>query len=162
MSVLRVALDYRPALLGRSGIPRAVRELAAALGASARDGEAVDVRLFGHSWARAHDRPAPPGTRLFRTRLPGRALPFLARLGLGAERLCAGADVFHWTDYVHPPIGRRVPAVLTLHDMPEYRAAALDAGADAFISKQKAGRELAGVIDAATRRSALRVSEGAG
>ncbi|MBI5852759.1 MAG: glycosyltransferase family 4 protein [Planctomycetes bacterium] len=115
MSVLRVALDYRPALLGRSGIPRAVRELARALGETAASTD-LDVRLFGHSWARASAASAPRGTRLFRTRLPGRALPFLARLGLGAERLCGAARVFHWTDYIHPPIGRHARAVLTLHD----------------------------------------------
>ncbi len=120
MSVLRVALDYRPALLGRSGIPRAVRELARAVGALAGpDGDgthAIDLRLFGHSWAHARADTTPAGARLHRSRLPGRALPWLARLGLGAERLCGDAAVFHWTDYIHPPIGRRARAVLTLHD----------------------------------------------
>ena len=115
MRVIKVALDYRPALLGRSGIPRAVRELARGLGAQAA-GAGLDLRLFGHSWARAADATAPPGARLHRHRLPGRALPWLARLGLGAERLCGGADLFHWTDYIHPPVGRRARVVLTLHD----------------------------------------------
>lgn len=114
MSVLRVALDYRPALLGCSGIPRAVRELARALGALAEPG--LELHLFGHSFARGTAATAPPGTRLHRTRLPGRALPWLKRLGLPAERLCGGAAVFHWTDFIHPPIGARTAAVLTLHD----------------------------------------------
>ncbi len=113
MSALRIAIDYRPALLGRSGIPRAVRELARALAARGD----VDLRLFAHSFgaARVAAHP-PPEASLWRVPVPGRALPALARIGLDAGRLCGGADVFHWTDYVHPPVARTTRVVLTLHD----------------------------------------------
>lgn len=108
-----VALDYRPALLGGAGIGRAVRELARAL--ALRDD--LTLHLFGHSLARARQREAAPaGARLHRRPIPGRSLPLLARFGLGADRLCGRPDVFHWTDYVQPPVSRARP-VLTIHDL---------------------------------------------
>lgn len=114
MGALRVGIDYRPAVLGASGIGRAVRELARAIGARGR----IDLRLFAHSLARArHSDVEPPGTRLCRLPVPGRSLPWLGRLGLPAERLVGGAEVFHWTDYIHPPVGARTACVLTLHDV---------------------------------------------
>ncbi len=109
---LRIALDYRPALLSSSGIGRAVRELARALGQINH----VDCHLFGHSLARARRPGAPAGTTLHRLRIPGRSLGLLRRLGLGADRLSGGAAVFHWTDYVYPPIAR-ARCVITIHDL---------------------------------------------
>lgn len=109
---IRVGLDYRPAMLLRSGIPRAVRELARAL-AQRRD---VDVHLFGHCLATPRDASIPEGAVLHRSRIPGRSLPLLARLGVDATQLTGKADVFHWTDYVFPPVRRDRPVVMTLHD----------------------------------------------
>jgi glycosyltransferase involved in cell wall biosynthesis len=138
---MRIGLDYRPALLGDSGIPRAVRELARALAAEPR----VELRLFGHCLARARRPSCPPeGSTLRRLPIPGRTLSFLARLGLGADRLSGGVDLFHWTDYVHPPVGPRTRVALTLHDC----AFAVD---PAFH-----GREQAALLFARTRRAAAR------
>ncbi|MEM7202761.1 MAG: glycosyltransferase family 1 protein [Planctomycetota bacterium] len=111
--MLRVCLDYRPAILTSAGIGRATRELARAIAAR----NDVQLHLFAHSLSPAArpDRP-PPGARLHRLPIPGRTLPWLARLGLPAPRLAGGPHAFHWTDYVHPPTGR-TPAVLTLHDL---------------------------------------------
>ncbi len=110
----RVAIDYRPAVLGSSGIGRSVRELARALGA----GGEVDLRLFAHSLkAAGREVTVPAGARLHRLPVPGRSLGMLAALGLDAARLAGGAQVFHWTDYVHPPVGKRVRVVLTVHDL---------------------------------------------
>jgi glycosyltransferase involved in cell wall biosynthesis len=110
---LPIALDYRPALLTRSGIGRATRELARGLAARADCG----LHLFGHSLARARVPAAIPiGATLHRAPWPGRALPALARLGLGADRLAGAPRVFHWTDYVHAPLSR-ARAVLTVHDL---------------------------------------------
>ncbi|HEX5051103.1 MAG TPA: glycosyltransferase family 1 protein [Planctomycetota bacterium] len=109
---LPIALDYRPALLSRSGIARATRELATALAH-----EDLDVHLFGHSFARARcATEVPERARLHRLPIPGRCLPALGRLGLGADRLAGGVRVFHWTDYVQPPVVR-ARAVLTVHDL---------------------------------------------
>ena len=110
---LPIAIDYRPALLSRAGIGRATRELARALAAR----EDVTLHLFGHCLARARVRcELPPGARLHRTPLPARALPALRRLGVGAERLAGGAPLFHWTDYVQPPVAQAA-TLLTVHDL---------------------------------------------
>ena len=110
---LPIALDYRPALLSSAGIGRATRELARALAARTD----VAVHLFAHSLARTANTVAvPPGAALHRLPIPGRCVPLLARLGLGADRLAGGAKVFHWTDYVMPPVSR-ARVVLTVHDL---------------------------------------------
>jgi glycosyltransferase involved in cell wall biosynthesis len=110
---LPIAIDYRPALLSRAGIGRATRELANAL-AQVDD---VALHLFGHSLARARVALDVPGrARLHRLPIAGRALPTLRRFGVGAERLAGNARLFHWTDYVQPPVGR-ARTVLTVHDL---------------------------------------------
>ena len=110
---LPIALDYRPALLSAAGIGRATRELARALAAH----EDVELHLFAHSLARARCREQPPAAaHLHRLPIPGRSLPWLSRLGLGCDRLAGSVPVFHWTDYVQPPVSRAA-AVLTVHDL---------------------------------------------
>jgi len=110
---LRVGLDYRPALLTSVGIGRSVRELSRALAAE----PGLDVRLFGHSLARArHEAELPAGATLHRLPIPGRSMPTLAKLGVDASRLSGGVQLFHWTDYIHPPV-RSAHTVLTLHDV---------------------------------------------
>lgn len=110
---LRVALDYRPALLSGAGIGRATRELARAL--ASRDD--VRLHLYAHSLARARvDAPPPGAATLHRLPIPGRALPTLARLHLGADRLAGSPRVFHWLDYVQAPLSRAA-AIVTVHDL---------------------------------------------
>lgn len=128
----KIALDYRPALLSPAGIGRATRELARAL--AARDD--VDVHLFGHSLARARVQvEVPANAHLHRAPIPGRSLPFLCRLGLGVDRLAGGVDVFHWTDYVQPPLSR-ARAVLTVHDLAFVRDARWH-GDDAAVLRER-------------------------
>ncbi|MEZ6037150.1 MAG: glycosyltransferase family 1 protein [Planctomycetota bacterium] len=110
---LPIAIDYRPALLSRAGIGRSVRELCRALSRCAD----LDVHLFGHSLARAKvPVEVPDAARLHRLPIAGRALPTLAKLGLGMDRLAGRARVVHWTDYVQPPVSR-ARTVLTVHDL---------------------------------------------
>lgn len=143
---IAVALDYRPALLSPSGIGRAARELARALAAL---GE-VEVHLFGHSLARARlPVTVPAGARLHRAPLPGRGLPWLHRCGIGADDLAGRPQVFHWTDYVHPPV-RSARVVLTIHDL----AFARD---PVFHGQAEAERLLARTRTAAAQASALAV-----
>ncbi|MFO0981187.1 MAG: glycosyltransferase family 1 protein [Planctomycetota bacterium] len=108
----RILIDYRPALFGRAGIARYVRELTRALAESAHG---FDLRLFGAAWRRA---PWPADALLPRwaPRLPGRLLPFLNALGLGADMLGGGAELFHYTDVVFPPV-RRARRLITIHDL---------------------------------------------
>jgi glycosyltransferase involved in cell wall biosynthesis len=139
---LPIALDYRPAMLSGSGIGRAVRELARAL--AARDD--VDMRLFAHSLAPARVAcPPPPGARLRRLPLPGRCLPALAAVGLGADRLVGGARVFHWTDYVHPPVST-ARVVLTVHDLAFVREPAWHGAAAAGLRARTAAAIAAAAI----------------
>ncbi|GDY01454.1 glycosyl transferase family 1 [Planctomycetota bacterium] len=110
---VQIALDYRPAVHSHAGIARAVRQLAIAL--AERDD--IDLHLFAHSVTRASSASRSPArATLHRLPIPGRALPLLSRLGLSAELLAGNPEVFHWTDYVHPPIGK-ARIVLTVHDL---------------------------------------------
>ena len=112
-----VGIDYRPALLSRAGIGRAVRELSRAL--ARRDD--VELHLFGHSFARARTRcEIPHNVRLHRLPIPGRTLPLLARVGIGADRLCGSPSVMHETDYVPMPL-TKAQRVLTVHDLAFFR-----------------------------------------
>jgi glycosyltransferase involved in cell wall biosynthesis len=109
---LRVALDYRPALLSVSGIGRATRQLAAAL-AERPD---LELHLYGHSLARTVNGARPATAHLHRLPVPGRSLPLLRALGIGADRLCGRPRVFHALDYVEVPV-RDARLVVTIHDV---------------------------------------------
>lgn len=114
---LSIALDYRPALLSAAGIGRATRELSRALA----DCDDLAVHLFGHSLAPAKVTTAlPANARLHRLPIPGRSLPWLRRCGLGADRLAGRPQIFHWTDYVQPPVST-ARTVLTVHDLAFWR-----------------------------------------
>lgn len=127
-----IAIDYRPALLSGAGIGRAVRELARALAAHAD----LDVHLFGHSLARCRHRVAVgDGITLHRLPIAGRALPAIARLGLGADRLAGRVAVFHWTDFVQPPV-TRARTVFTVHDLAFVRDPSWH-GADAAVLRER-------------------------
>jgi len=111
---MKIALDYRPALFSRSGIARSVRELARALVDHEED---VELHLFGHALKRARFPWFPRGAHLHRSRLPGRSLSLLRGLGLDATRLSGHSDLFHWTDYVYPPVTSATRVVQTVHDL---------------------------------------------
>ena len=136
-----VGIDYRPALLSGAGIGRATRELAKAL--ARRDD--VDLRLFGHSFARARVRcEAPRGARLCRLPIPGRSLPMLGKIGLSADRLCGNPAAFHETDYVALPIAKAA-RVRTIHDLAFFRDASWH-GMDSFALRKRT-REFANEAD---------------
>jgi glycosyltransferase involved in cell wall biosynthesis len=138
---LPIALDYRPALLSAAGIGRATRELARALAA----GGGVELHLFAHSLARARCRvEVPAAARLHRLPIPGRSLPWLSRVGLGCDRLAGAVPVFHWTDYVQPPVSR-AKAVLTVHDL-------------AFVRDPRWHGASAGMLRERTRQAIARAS----
>lgn len=111
---MKIALDYRPALFSHSGIARSVRELAQAL---AEHEEDIELHLFGHAWKSARFPGFPRRASLHRSRLPGRSLRLLRSLGLDAARLSGRSDLFHWTDYVYPPVASGTRVVQTVHDL---------------------------------------------
>lgn len=129
---LSIALDYRPALLSAAGIGRAARELARALAARRE----LQLHLFGHCLAPARvPTLVPLHARLHRLPIPGRSLPLLARCGWPAERLAGNARVFHWIDYVHPPVGA-AHKVLTVHDLAFVREPAWHGAAAAGLQER--------------------------
>lgn len=116
---MRIGLDWRPTYAGRGGIAVYVRELASAVARRFPDDR---LHLYGHQLrdraavraARSRSGPAP--ARLADAPLPSRLAEMLARLGVGADRLVGGCDVFHLTDYawLRPT---RAPLTATVHDV---------------------------------------------
>lgn len=88
----------------------------------------------------------PAGARLHRLPVPGRSLGALCALGIDAGRLAGSPQVFHWTDYVHPPVGKHARVVLTVHDLAFAREPAWF------------GREQAAVLLERTRTAARRAA----
>lgn len=115
---MRIGIDFRPAMFSRTGFGRYVFELSRALAAR----EDVDLSLFGDAWRRFdHEERVIAAirgerVRLLRTRFPGRLLNLLAHLGYAADTRLGGVDVFHYTDFVYPPV-KRAPIVATVHDL---------------------------------------------
>ena len=92
-STVKMLLDYRPALHGRTGVGEYAHELAAGLAAPARPGD--ELVLFTSSW---RDRPDPalaagwPRTRVVDRRVPVRLL----NLRLASPAVAAGSS--GWPD----------------------------------------------------------------
>ncbi len=121
---MRIGIDYRPALLGSTGVGRYVRELVHAMAPLLKSGE--ELVLFGHSFAPIDrslaDRiPQPvPGAgkvTLKRRRVPGRLLDLAGRLGImSVESFTGPLDLFHYTDLTFPPLKRSRHSVM-IHDL---------------------------------------------
>ena len=115
---MRVALDYRPALVNREGIGRYARELVRAL---VELGHGPELGLFGWTLAparasRAELGLAGGGARYSRLRFPSRWFPrFAALTGRGAEDFCGGAQVWHHTQPSLLPV-RTAREVATIFD----------------------------------------------
>ena len=114
---LSVALDGTPLYGQRTGIGRYTENLLTALGR--RDDLMVSATAFTTRGWRQLGSMVPPGVR-------ARSLPAPARLLHQAwtrtEHPTAGwfagrTDVFHGTNFVLPPTGRRTAGVVTVHDL---------------------------------------------
>jgi glycosyltransferase involved in cell wall biosynthesis len=113
---VRILLDYRPALRGRTGVGEYVHELAAAL---ARHLDHADVlTLVSSSWKDRLEEGRVPGARVRDLRIPVRVLNFAwHRLGWPpVEALAGAADVLHAP---HPLLipARHAAQVVTIHDL---------------------------------------------
>jgi alpha-1,3-rhamnosyl/mannosyltransferase len=115
---MRVALDYRPALVNREGIGRYARELVRAL---LELGHGPELGLFGWTLAprrasRAELGLAGGGANYSRLRFPSRWFPrFAALTGRGAEDFCGGAELWHHTQPSLLPV-RKAREVATIFD----------------------------------------------
>ena len=110
MSRLILAMDARPALFGRTGFGRVVRESMRLL-ATRTD---VELKPFGAAWQRARPDCHVRGVRS--PRIPARLQKWLEPLGFGVEAVLGPLDVYHHTDLVYAPVSR-TPEVLTIYDL---------------------------------------------
>jgi glycosyltransferase involved in cell wall biosynthesis len=124
---MRIGIDYWPATTHGPGVGRYTRELVRAL---ARCADTPDLALFDFgpgprgvpSQALGLER-APRGWSRLTADFPRGVLGGLAVLGLGADRLLGGCDLFHQVRAGEPPLGR-LPRVLALAELPLARGAA--------------------------------------
>jgi glycosyltransferase involved in cell wall biosynthesis len=117
LPIVRILLDYRPALRERTGVGEYVHELARALAETTPADERVT--LFSASWKDRVPADAVPGLRAIDRRIPVRVLNYAwHRLGWpGAERIArATFDVIH---AAHPLLIPTAGAarVITIHDL---------------------------------------------
>jgi alpha-1,3-rhamnosyl/mannosyltransferase len=101
-------MDYRPAMVPRTGIGRYVAALSAALA------DRCDLRLYGifRKGNRPAVRRAPAGSRLVAWPVPSRLAGLLA-----ADRVLGGCDLYHHTNYLLGRVSSATPQVMTLHDL---------------------------------------------
>jgi glycosyltransferase involved in cell wall biosynthesis len=116
-ALVRILLDYRPALRQRTGVGQYVHELAAAMRPKLRQGESLV--LFSSSWK---DRLPPgtvPGAEVVDARVPVRVLNLAwHRLEWPAvERLAGPVDVAHSTHPLLLPARSGAVKVVTVYDL---------------------------------------------
>ena len=114
---MKVCLDIQAALGQRAGVGRYVRELLWHLGPEAgRD----ELSAFYFDFKRTGLESAPPGVRMRACRwLPGRFAQ-AAWKGLGFppyDWLAGGADLYHFPNFIRPPLSRGRKSVVTIHDV---------------------------------------------
>jgi glycosyltransferase involved in cell wall biosynthesis len=115
--IVRILLDYRPALRERSGVGEYVHEMARALVATAPADESIT--LFSSSLTDRLDPNAVPGTKILDRRIPVMMLNFLwHRLELPSVDGMPGAP-FDVVQSAHPLLmpSRRAARVVTLYDL---------------------------------------------
>lgn len=118
---MRVGLDYWTAPTHAPGVGRYVRELVRAL-AHRADAPALALLEVGPGPRRVPAQElglehAPPGWTRLSADVPRGALAALGGLGLGADRLLGGVDLFHAVDDALPPLAR-APRVLARSELP--------------------------------------------
>ena len=114
---MKVCLDIQAALGQRAGVGRYVRELLWHLGAGAGGDE---LAAFYFDFKRTGLEAAPPGVRMQACRwLPGRfAQASWKRLGFPPfDWLAGSADLYHFPNFIRPPLSRGCKSVVTIHDV---------------------------------------------
>lgn len=114
---MKVCMDIQAALGQRAGVGRYVRELLFHLGA---EKGADELAAFYFDFKRTGLDAVPPGVELRSCRwLPGRfAQAAWKRLGFPPYEWFAGrADLYHFPNFIRPPLGRGRKSVVTIHDV---------------------------------------------
>lgn len=110
-------MDIQAALGQRAGVGRYVRELLFHLGAEAGSDE---LAAFYFDFKRTGLETIPPGVEMRSCRwMPGRvAQAAWKRLGFPPYEWFAGqADLYHFPNFIRPPLGRSRKSVVTIHDL---------------------------------------------
>jgi glycosyltransferase involved in cell wall biosynthesis len=115
-AVVRILVDYRPALRERTGVGEYIHQLARAYAAAYRD----EIVLFTSSWKDrpAHNVAGETGGRVIDRRIPVRILNYLWHRfeWPPAEMLAGDVDVTH---SAHPLLmpARNAAQIVTIHDL---------------------------------------------
>ena len=158
---MRIGLDGGPLYRPETGIGRYTLELVRALAAHAHD---VELRVFANLAAVRTEIPdLGQGVRVVNPRIPDRILKAAWRL-VGyppVEAFLGEVDVFHASDWIHPPL-RRARMVCTVHDLgplehPEWYAPEVTRHFEALHRSvvQRADRVVA--VSGATREAFVRL-----
>lgn len=114
---MKVCLDIQAALGQRAGVGRYVRELLWNLGRAAGPDE---IAAFYFDFKRTGLDAFPPGVMMRACRwMPGRVAQNLwKRFGTPPYEWFAGAaDLYHFPNFVRPPLGKGRKSVVTIHDV---------------------------------------------
>ena len=114
---MKVCMDIQAALGQRAGVGRYVRELLGHLGAEAGGDQ---LAAFFFDFKRMGLDASPPGVELRRCRwMPGRVAQALwKRIGFPPYEWFAGAaDLYHFPNFIRPPLGYGRKSVVTIHDV---------------------------------------------
>ncbi len=114
---MKVCLDIQASLGQRAGVGRYVRELLAHLGAEARGDE---LSAFYFDFKRTGLDSLPSGVKLRACRwMPGRvAQGAWKKIGFPPYDWFAGrADLYHFPNFIRPPLTRGCKSVVTIHDV---------------------------------------------
>ncbi len=117
----RFAIDYRSAVLAPAGIGRYTTSLARAMAPLLDEDEELVLYacFFKHFRAERARLQIPRGSRvrLVSRRVSGKVIRWLAAVSpVSVESLTGPVDLFHYTDYVDPPV-KRARRVVTVHDV---------------------------------------------
>ena len=114
---VKVCMDIQAALGQRAGVGRYARELLWHLGAEAGSDE---IAAFYFDFKRRGMGAPPPGVQMRACRwLPGRVTQNLwKRLGFPPYDWLAGdADLYHFPNFVRPPLSKGKKSIVTIHDV---------------------------------------------
>ncbi len=112
-----IYLDVSAAVHGRAGLGRYAESLVRALVAMGRDDLTVFYNHAGQSPRTLPGLEFLPQRRIAAGYKPWRLAVWLGhKTGLGFDRLVPGAQLFHATEHLLPPL-HNVPSVFTVHDL---------------------------------------------
>ena len=135
--IMRIAIDYTPAVKQGAGIGRYTRGLVATLAEIDRQNHYV-LLVVGNRNGYPDRQDWPPNFSLRRVRFPHRLLTLAwHRLGLPlpAETFTGSVDIFHSPDFVLPPL-RGARGIITIHDLAFMRVPeCADPGLRAYLSQ---------------------------